>query len=105
MKANIEMEIEVKMGKADLAGTGLAGYMPDGTTYKQLVKVFGKPQHGVASPDGKVQVEWTGRINGLDFSIYDYKNDCKPQANTEWHIGGRGKMLVSLLTTYFNASK
>ena len=56
MKAHIEMEIEVKMGKADLAGTGLAGYMPDGTTYKQLVKVFGKPQRG-ASPDDKVQVE------------------------------------------------
>jgi len=104
MRANIEMEIEVKMGKADLTDTGLSGYMPEGTTYKQLVKVFGKPQNGL-SGDGKVQAEWTGRINGLDFSIYDYKSDVKPQANTDWHIGGRGKMLVSLLTAYFNASK
>jgi len=104
MKTNIEIEIEVKMGQANLTGTGLGGYMPDGTTYKQLVKVFGKPQH-TESGDDKVQAEWTGRINGLDFSIYDYKSDCKPQTNTEWHIGGRGNMLVSLLTAYFNASK
>ncbi|MFA6584305.1 MAG: hypothetical protein WCS77_08410 [Elusimicrobiaceae bacterium] len=103
MKANIKMEIEVKMGRTDLSGTGLVGYMPEGTTYKHLVKVFGNPQY--TESGDKIQAEWTGRINGLDFSIYDYKSDGMPQANTKWHIGGRGKMLVSLLTAYFNASK
>ncbi len=104
MKVSIELNIELKMGEANLTGTGLAGYLPDGTTYKQLVKVFGKPQRD-ASPDGKIQVEWTGRINGLDFSIYDYKSDVKPQANTDWHIGGRNAMAASLVIAYFQGQK
>lgn len=102
MKANIEIEIEVKMGKPEPPGTFYVGQFPAGTSYKQLVKIFGKPQYG-ESPDGKIQAEWIGTINGLSFTIYDYKSDVKPQKNTEWHIGSNNKIASVLLGAYFDA--
>ena len=101
MKTEITMDIELTMGGTRL-GTGFMGYMPTGTTYKDLVRVFGKPNID-ASPDGKVKAEWLGRINGLDFTIYDYKSPSSPEECQDWHIGGRNAMIAPLVIAYFNA--
>ena len=99
MKTKITLDLPVKMGDTGTLGTGCVGYMPDGTTYKELVRVFGKPQYG-NSEDGKIKAEWVGTINGLAFTIYDYKSDAKPKANTDWHIGGKTALVAELATTY-----
>ncbi len=103
------IEIEVKMGDPSIAGTGFMEYMPEGTTYAELVKVFGTP-HAVIDGD-KVDVIWKGTINGSVFSIYNYKDgknylgaegkDVKKI--TKWHIGGRGNADAGLLIKYFRA--
>jgi len=92
------------MGNANTVGTSCVGYMPGGTTYKELVCVFGKPQQGL-SADGKIQAEWTGSINGLPFTIYDYKAETGPKVNKDWHIGGRTPVVAELLVAYFRAAK
>lgn len=52
--------------------------------------------------DGKIKAEWVGRINGLVFTIYDYKSLVEPERNTDWHIGGNHKIVVCLVIAYFN---
>ena len=103
MKTTITLEVEVTMGGTRL-GTSFMGYMPTGTNYKDLVRVFGSPNMG-ASLDGKVKAGWVGRMNGLDFTIYDYKSPVSPEECQDWHIGGRNAMIAPLLVAYFNASK
>ena len=66
--------------------------------------MFGAPQFG-KSPDGKIKVEWVGRINGLVFTIYDYKSRVDPAKNTNWHIGGKIKMTADLVNLYFGNYK
>ncbi|MDO8568744.1 MAG: hypothetical protein Q7R57_08530, partial [Dehalococcoidales bacterium] len=73
MKVKAEIDLKVEMGGVSRDGTGLQGYLPEGTRYEDIVRVFGKPQFN-ASPDSKVKVEWVGRINGLVFTLYDYKS-------------------------------
>ncbi|MFH1385094.1 MAG: hypothetical protein ABIH47_09080 [Candidatus Omnitrophota bacterium] len=101
MKVNMTLDINVAMGGASNAGTGFRGYMPEGTRYEDLVRVFGEPQLG-ASQDGKIKAEWIGRINELVFTIYDYKSKLEPQQNTNWHIGGKLKLAAELVIAYFN---
>jgi len=101
MKTKLTLDLQIEMGGSKAVGTECIGYMPDGTTYKELVKVFGKTQHPGLSADGKIQAEWFGRINGLDFIIYDYKSDLEPKANMDWHIGGRTALVSDLLVAYF----
>ncbi len=55
------------------------------------------------SPDGKIKAEWVGRINGLVFTIYDYKSKLDPERNTDWHIGGKQKFVAELVSIYFSA--
>jgi len=104
MKTKLTMDLEVKMGNANTTGTGCVGYLPEGTTYKQLVKAFGKPQRLGLSEDGKTEAEWTGRINGLDFTIYDYKSGLAAKANTDWHIGGKVHVVAELVNAYFRVA-
>jgi len=104
MKANITLDLEVRMGGTKPVGTGLIGYFPAGTKYGELVRVFGQPQRG-ESPDGKIKAEWNGIINGFEFTIYDYKSDAKPKDCTDWHIGGRNKLVMCLLIAYFKMAK
>ena len=85
-------------------GTGLQGYLPEGTRYEDVIRVFGNPQFG-KSPDGKIKVEWVGQINGLVFTIYDYKSRLEPERNTDWHIGGKIKFAADLVVMYFLAKK
>ncbi|KKW22417.1 MAG: hypothetical protein UY62_C0005G0014 [Parcubacteria group bacterium GW2011_GWF2_50_9] len=104
MKIKITLEAKLEMGQGDIYGTALMGYMPSGTYYTDLVRVFGEPQSG-RSPDGKIQVEWFGRINGLVFTIYDYKTCMIPKDNIDWHIGGDHKLTAALVAAYFEKAK
>ena len=61
---------------------------------------FGGSQLGT-SQDGKIKAEWVGRINGLVFTVYDYKSRLDPERNTDWHIGGKTKFVAELVNIYF----
>ncbi|MBU1864521.1 MAG: hypothetical protein KKH94_12750 [Candidatus Omnitrophica bacterium] len=100
MKVKAEIELTVEMGGVSHDGTGCQGYLPEGTRYEDIVRVFGAPQLG-ASPDSKIKAEWVGRINGLVFTIYDYKSKLEAERNTDWHIGGKQKFVRQLVTLYF----
>ena len=104
MKVQCELDIKVAMGGANHNGTGLQAYLPDGTRYRDIVKAFGKPQSGL-SPDSKIKVEWIGRVNGIVFTIYDYKSKLDPEKNTDWHIGGKVKLAAELVNLYFGKIK
>lgn len=96
MKVKASIDLNVIMGNASTDGTGCQGYLPEGTRYEDVVRVFGRPQFG-KSPDGKIKAEWVGKINGLVFTIYDYKSRLDPKRNTDWHIGGRVKLAAELI--------
>ena len=102
MKVKAEIELKVEMGGVSHDGTGCQGYLPEGTRYEDIVRVFGVPQLG-NSLDNKIKVEWVGRINGLVFTIYDYKSNLDPERNTDWHIGGKHKFGAELVNLYFQA--
>ena len=104
MQITLKLEVNLAMGKAKTFGTSLSGYMPAGTYYKDLVRVFGEPQAG-RSGDGKIQVEWYGHINGQVFTIYDYKTSVIPRDNLDWHIGSHDKMTAALVIAYFVAAR
>jgi len=104
MKVKAELDLKVEMGCVSHIGTGCQGYLPEGTRYEGIVRVFGKPQLG-RSLDGKTKVEWVGRINGLVFTIYDYKSSLDPERNTDWHIGGKAKLTCDLVKVFFVANK
>lgn len=100
MKIKAELDLKVEMSGVSHDGTGCQGYLPEGTRYEDLVRVFGQPQFG-NSPDGKIKAEWVGRINGLVFTIYDYKARIRPEQNTDWHIGGKQKLVAELVNAYY----
>ena len=102
MKVKAELDLKVEMGGVLHDGTGCQGYLPDGTRYEDIVRIFGGPQLGT-SPDGKIKAEWVGRINGLVFTVYDYKSKLDPEQNTDWHIGGKHKFAAELVNIYFKA--
>ena len=87
--------MKVKVGNFNANGSCFQGHMPKGTTYQSLVKVFGEPnEHGYG--DGKVTVEWRGKIDGELFTIYDWK-EYRPISQSEiigWHIGGESSKVT-----------
>lgn len=98
--------VKVKMGgNVETAGTYRVSQMPNGTKYKSIVKVFGKPQY--TDPEGvdKVKAEWEGKINGVVFTIYDYKTGRDIEQNTQWSIGGYGASVGEGVLEYFNNKK
>ena len=101
MKVKAELDLKVEMGGASHIGTGCQGYLPEGTRYEDIIRVFGDPQFG-KSPDGKINAEWVGRINGLVFTIYDYKSQVDPSRNTDWHIGGKNKFTSELVVLFLS---
>ncbi len=104
MKIRATIDINVVMGDVSHDGTGCQGYLPEGTRYEDIVRAFGKPQLR-ASLDGKIKVEWIGRINGLVFTIYDYKSRLDPERNTDWHIGGKTAFVVELLNLFLSGKR
>jgi len=103
MKLRAKLDLIIEMGGAPDIGTACQGYLPEGTRYEDIVRVFGEPQFD-ASPDNKIKAEWTGRISGLVFTIYDYKSALEPAQNTDWHIGGKIKLAAELVNIYFKAA-
>jgi len=87
------MVIKFKKYKGSVVGTSLIGEID--VSYKQLVKVFGKPDKG----DGyKTEAEWRLKFeDGTIATIYDYKSgkSYDPEYGLpvekirDWHIGGR----------------
>lgn len=104
INVKIEMTIDVEMGEVPTKYTSLKGYLPNGTSYRDIVRIFGKPQSG-QSPDGKTKAEWIGKINGIVFTIYDYNSSIPPKHNTNWHIGGKIGLAAELVNHYFVARK
>ena len=102
MKVKAEIDLNVQMAGACNLGTGFQGYLPDGTRYEDVVRVFGEPHLG-QSLDGKIKAEWVGKINGLVLTIYDYKSSVEPERNTCWHIGGKVKFVAELVNLYFKS--
>jgi hypothetical protein len=102
MKVKAEIDLKVTMGGVSRDGTGLQGYLPEGTRYEDVIRVFGKPQFD-QSLDGKIKAEWVGRINGIVFAIYDYKSRLDPERNTDWHIGGKIKLTADLVNLFFSS--
>lgn len=100
MKVNTELEMDIQMVNVSDIGAGLQGYLPDGTRYEDLVRVFGQPQMG-KSIDNKIKAKWIGKINGLLFTVYDYKSGLEPTRNTDWHIGAKHKVTAHLLCAYW----
>lgn len=100
MKVKATLDLYADMGGSSRNGTSCQGYLPGNTSYESVVKVFGRPRRGM-SPDGKTKTEWIGRINGLEFSIYDYKSINEAEKNTDWHIGGKVKLVAELVNLYF----
>ena len=92
------------MGGGPDIGTSCQGYLPEGTRYEDIVRVFGNPQLG-KSFDGKIKAEWVGRINGLVFTVYGYKSRVEPKQNTGWHIGGKVKTVAEFVNIYFKAKQ
>lgn len=99
MKVRVTLDLNVTMGDVSHDGTGCQGYLPEGTRYEDIVRAFGKPQLG-ASLDGKIKAEWVGRVNGLVFTIYDYKSRLDPERNTNWHIGGKHQFVADLINMF-----
>ena len=92
---------------ADVNGTCLQGEI--NMSFALLVKVLGLPN---SKGDGyKVDAEWDGTIDGQVFTIYNYKdgkNYCGDMGEAiedikDWHIGGRTREVVVLLTQYITA--
>ena len=104
MRVKVELDIQVAMGEEDPKGTDCQGYLPEGTRYADIIRMFGKSQYGLSN-DGKTKAEWSGRINGLVFTIYDYKSAVDPEQNTDWHIGGKLELVPQLVNIYFEAKR
>jgi hypothetical protein len=87
----------------ETAGASLQGYLKDGSLFRDIVDVLGKPQRGDDS--GKVRVWWYGKINGLVFTLYDYKCQTALIVNADWHIGGHDPRVADLLNALIGGYK
>ena len=108
-RASAESGHHVEMGgQVNSTGTSLQGYLPGGTKYGDVVRIFGNPN---ARGDGyKTDAEWRGQINGNPFTIYNYKTgknylgekgkDIKDI--TDWHIGAHKSYVADHVNEYFN---
>lgn len=80
-------------------GTSLMGYVD--VSYGELLSVFGPPLSG--SSDGKVKAEWLIEFDdGTVGTIYDYKSSVAPKHNTEWHVGGLSRRVVTMIQSELN---
>lgn len=73
----------------DLEGTSLIGYIP--MTTPAAMDAFIGAQHRRDGDGYKTYYEWIFQIDGVPFSIYDYKGDNK------WHVGGLDKKHLAKL--------
>jgi hypothetical protein len=91
--------------RKEIIGTGFKGYIED-AGYADLVQVFGQPDPDTTETcDGKIRVQWIGRILGMIFTIYDYKDDRPINKIRDWHIGGKEAAVAELVQKYFEAAR
>lgn len=92
-----DREKAYKAQRAKGFGTGLVGYIR--TTLKDLTDVFGPPHPEDPNGDGKVKAEWYLLTEEGDLvTIYVYKVREVPTGLYDWHVGGRGKRALTILT-------
>lgn len=80
----------------NINGTSLQGYLE--CSYKNLIEVLGEP-HMIGAAGDKVDVEWAYEIDGVVFTIYNWKNGKCYNGDagdfveniTSWNVGGRNK--------------
>lgn len=90
------MKVLLTQANRDLAnGTSLRGYVK--TTFATLVALFGEPD--VHNGDGKVRVSWTLSPVGekVPVTIYDWKDPTPVEKVTDWHIGGKSPLAITLI--------
>ncbi len=73
-------------------------------TYMALVGLFGRPLKN-SSGDGKVKALWIIKTAYGPVSIYDYKNELRPQVNRDWHIGAKSTDASEALVAYLKDQK
>ena len=84
-----------------IAGTCLQGYID--TTYKQLVKTFGKALKG---EDRKVRKEWWIETeDGTIATIYDWKTRRPLRFFIDWSIGGKSPKAVEVVREILEGNK
>jgi hypothetical protein len=89
----------MKLEKINMNEVNGSSYMGDVTCkYEKLVKVFGNPQTGIF--DGKVTCEWEGKLDGVLFTIYDWKTDVPYKENLNWNIGGFNQKAVNAVKLF-----
>ena len=89
----MKLATDFTTGNADVNGTSLQGYVY--TTYDKIVEVFGNP----TSSGDKTTCEWDITFDdGTVATIYDWKECQTPKGYYDWHIGGRSKWAVELVT-------
>lgn len=81
----------------DINGTSLQGSIT--IKYQDLVNVLGKPHWN----DGdKITAEWNFKtVEGVVFTIYDYKEERTPKDLYDWHIGGHGELVLTVVQNLF----
>ena len=83
----------------DLEMTSLIGYMT--TTYDQIVAAFGEPTEF----SDKTTAEWLLKVDGVVFSIYDWKEPETPFGVYDWHIGGKDSSALTMLQKIISYKK
>ena len=100
--------MELIMG-GDIAGSSLQGYID--IHYEDLVRIFGEPN--MPNDGYKVDAEWAGRIDGVFFTIYNYKDGLNYNGETglpveeitDWHIGGFSKEAHRIVSLYIEMKR
>ena len=105
----VDKSSKVEMGShISATGTSRVGFLK-GITLSELIKVFGKPGYYDEQSGDKIRAEWTGRIDGNVFTIYDYKEATSIDRLTKWHVGGRPvkayspELVLALLKQYIGS--
>lgn len=72
-------------------------------SYSDIVAAFGVPDmYGKDDGDGKVLTRWVFRTEHGPVSIYDYKPEKAPEAQTIWSVGGKFPEVVAVLKDEFS---
>jgi hypothetical protein len=81
----------------EINGTHLQGSIT--ITFKELMDKLDVPHY----TDGdKITAEWNFKtVEGVVFTIYDYKEDVTPKGLYDWHIGGHGELALTVVQKLF----
>jgi hypothetical protein len=69
-------------------------------SYDDLYVAFGEPSENAPLRE-KVTCEWTGLLDGLPFTIYDWKTKIPYKDNKIWNIGGNTPYILGKVYSKF----